>query len=298
MFYNPVRAKELMGDLTGGFVRVFCKGSAPAYPAPTAQEIELQQLQLDAIKRQNSQYEKLAPYLYEEAGYNYDPGTGDVSKMTDEEMYASLTPGQRTQYDIDKALAERQQKAIAGTLELDPLATQKIQEREDSLHNMLSSRVGIENVEESQAWKDWQQEKTNLLQSMRRGEITTGESLLLQSQGLQNQNTQFRIGTPLSIRSANSDTIGLMGSAQQPYAMQRQGMYQSSLDAYKAKQASAAGWGKLAGMGLMAAGTALGGPLGGLAAGALFQGVSSSPSGGSDYSGLNLTTSGGRFGLA
>jgi len=198
---------------------------------------------------------------------------GGIREMTDEEYYASLNESERAQYDINKKLAEREKMALEGTLPLDPTVVANLDKKEAALRNLLSSRVGAENIEESGAWQDWTEEKARIIQSLREGAIQGTEATLLSGQGAYQNAQGFASQAPMSIGGRYAGTVGLTNTALQPYQSYRNSVMQAN-QINAQRQGGSSGFGQLAGLGLVAAGTYFGGPMGGMAASRGYSGLS------------------------
>ena len=265
-------------------------------PGPTAEQIELQRMELEMLRKQQQEEAMLAPLLYEKMGYKYTP-VGEVvnpdwvainqkieaiknnprsliqrigsavelqqlqnqlastpqylqnariEKMTDEEYYNTLSEMEKAQYDINKALAERQQLALQGKLPVSPQALAEWDAKETELRNKLSAHMG-DMYDQSEAWKNFQTAKANFIEEAQRGQISTGEQLMLAGTGAFNQALANASTQPLSIAGRSAGTVGLMNNAINQYNAQRQMALQAAIANAQSKAQSAAGFGSLLG---------------------------------------------------
>jgi len=268
-------------------------GTTVNVPGPTAEQIELQRMELEMLRKQQQEEAMLAPLLYEKMGYKYTP-VGEVNpdwvainqkieaiknnpslilagsavelqqlqnqlastpqylqnarieKMTDEEYYNTLSEMEKAQYDINKALAERQQLALQGKLPVSPQALAEWDAKETELRNKLSAHMG-DMYDQSEAWKNFQTAKANFIEEAQRGQISTGEQLMLAGTGAFNQALANASTQPLSIAGRSAGTVGLMNNAINQYNAQRQMELQAALANAQSKAQSAAGFGSLLG---------------------------------------------------
>lgn len=264
-------------------------------PGPTAEQIELQRMELEILRKRQQEEAMLAPLLYEKMGYKYTP-VGEVNpdwvainqkieaiknnprrigsaiwsavklqqlqnqlastpqylqnarieKMTDEEYYNTLSEMEKAQYDINKALAERQQLALQGKLPVSPQALAEWDAKETELRNKLSAHMG-DMYDQSEAWKNFQTAKANFIEEAQRGQLSTGEQLMLAGTGAFNQALANASTQPLSIAGRSAGTVGLMNNAINQYNAQRQMALQAALANAQSKAQSAAGFGSLLG---------------------------------------------------
>jgi len=267
-------------------------------PGPTAEQIELQRMELEMLRKQQQEEAMLAPLRYEKMGYKYTP-VGEVNpdwvainqkieaiknnpsliqrigsrvisavelqqlqnqlastpqylqnarieKMTDEEYYNTLSEMEKAQYDINKALAERQQLALQGKLPVSPQALAEWDAKETELRNKLSAHMG-DMYDQSEAWKNFQTAKANFIEEAQRGQISTGEQLMLAGTGAFNQALANASTQPLSIAGRSAGTVGLMNNAINQYNAQRQMALQAAVANAQSKAQSAAGFGSLLG---------------------------------------------------
>jgi len=221
-------------------------------PGPTAEQIELQRMELEMLRKQQQEEAMLAPLLYEKMGYKYtpvgevNPDNARIEKMTDEEYYNTLSEMEKAQYDINKALAERQQLALQGKLPVSPQALAEWDAKETELRNKLSAHMG-DMYDQSEAWKNFQTAKANFIEEAQRGQISTGEQLMLAGTGAFNQALANASTQPLSIAGRSAGTVGLMNNAINQYNAQRQMALQAAIANAQSKAQSAAGFGSLLG---------------------------------------------------
>ena len=116
-------------------------GGTPSYPEPSAQELELLQMQLDYLKQMGEDTEAMRPYLLASMGMKED-AEGNMTKMTDEEYYESLGELDQRGYDVAMAAAERSLKAYAGELDISPALEKSLGQRKEELEVGLSQKLG------------------------------------------------------------------------------------------------------------------------------------------------------------
>ena len=115
-------------------------GGGVSYPAPSAQETELVQLQLEHLKKMGKDAEALRPYLL--SGMGFKEVGGKLTKMTEDEYYESLSGLDQKAYEVAMASAERSLKAYAGELDLSPALEKSLSQRKTDLTETLSRNLG------------------------------------------------------------------------------------------------------------------------------------------------------------
>ena len=197
-------------------------GTTVEAPQPTAQELELQQIQLDALKQQQAESEILKPYLLQSLGLVNEGG--GYRRMTEEEMVGSMTSTERANYDILKLQQERQLQALRGELPVSPALEADIAEQEKVQKELLSRKLG----------KDWAattpgiqsisafDTKAELLrEASRRDELTSGQSAMLSQQGFMTGLNQTQQQGYTGYGQRLFPLVGAAGQAQQPYQFNR-----------------------------------------------------------------------------
>lgn len=195
-------------------------------PPPSAEETQLQKANLDLINRQKElagrqqqEYDAMLPYMYSEAGYNYskDPkGAAVISKMTDEQRRASMTPEQLQTYEIQSMANERTKKALEGKLDVDPAVESDIARGEQQLRQELLQKLGP-GAEGSDSWNramaEYKKQMDTVRYSVRHGEMTTADAI-----GTNRANESMKRQEQL-LRNAQNATqgynmgAGILGSA-------------------------------------------------------------------------------------
>ena len=243
----------------------FCKGGgrAPAYPAPTEQEIAIQQAQLDLLEQQQADTEIMRPFLLESMGLVEENGM--LRQMTEEETLAGMTEVERGQYDLTMQGQERMAQAYAGELPISPAMEESLAKQKQQMTEALSQRLGPNwqtTTSGQQAMASFDEGAEGLREQARQG-IISGEGGTLQANlgylgdtsALQ---TQAYAGLPGATQGLLAGYGGMAGQMSQERARQGQyGMMQYQASQQRRGQSSA-GWGSAFGglMGLGAAGIA------------------------------------------
>lgn len=237
-------------------------------PGPTPQEIELQQMQLDTLKKQNALYGQLEPYFLQQAGYKKD-ASGNLVKMTDDEYYQGLSNLEKAQYDATRLQAEQYTKALKGELPLSQAVENELTKQRANLESYMSRKLGP-NWQQStpgiQALAEFDKQANALREEQMFGKQTASSAMSIAQQQaygnlLANQMNQTAVAP-----TWGSGLIGLSSQAQQPYLQRAQMGLQANMANAQGQSSMMSGLGGLLGTGLMAAATAYGGPAGGMAA--------------------------------
>lgn len=234
-------------------------GGAPEYPEPSAEEIELLQLQLDWLKQMGADMEKMRPFLLQSMGLK--EGTeGNLLKMTQDEYYDSLNEMEQGQYDLTIQAQERMAKAYAGELDVSPALEKQLGQSGEELDAAMSEKLGPDwetTTAGMQAKSQFDESASLIREEVRSGVISSGT-------GSQIANLQAMSGITGQQQGAYSGFPGqgagiFAGAGQMAghYAQERANKYSGQMAAYgynQQKQAGLmAGFGSLAGSGLMAA---------------------------------------------
>jgi len=207
-------------------------------PKPTAQEIELQQMQLDQIKRQEADQELFRPFMLEQMGFEQSQD-GTITKLPEDE--------------VTRLMKERQLAALRGELPVSPALEHSFDQREDVLEETLSRRLGRDYESTTsgiQALRGFQQNKDLVLEEARRGMLPTTQQLLMGQQGLQTGGMQQL--SPYSQGNTSQDFMAGLD----PYQKQRQAVFQASIaNAQNEAQSSAGLLGMVGTLGGAALGT-------------------------------------------
>jgi hypothetical protein len=225
-------------------------GTKVSAPQPSAEEQRLTGLQADLAERQAEQQQALEPFQLQAAGLVKEPD-GTLRRQTEEERVAGQTDLQRQQESVQAGFLQRQQDALAGRLEVNPALEAALKRRESLIEEQIS-RSGQREGTLGARTRGIFQESAELQREMsRRGDIAglTGSSLGFAQLGGQQAGQQF--GQLQGVGGAAQGTIGLLGTAAQPF--QRQTMMD-----FQARQQSAANKAGLIGAGFQAVGTGIG----------------------------------------
>lgn len=233
-----------------------CLGGDVNVPGPTAQEVELQQIQLDTIKKQNAYYAQMEPYILQNMGYKKD-SSGNIVAMTDAEKYNAMSEVDKGTYDINKLMLERQKNALEGKLPVSPALENELAKQKTDLEAYLSRKLGSNWANSTpgiQALAEFNKNAETLREEARTGQITSGEQLLLAGLQGQQQAQNYATSSAASFPSFNSGLVGLSSQAQQPYQYYNGLALQANMANAQNSAGLMQGLGSLAGTGLMAKG--------------------------------------------
>lgn len=178
-----------------------------------------------------------------------------LSKMSDEEYYASLSPTEKQSYDLQKLAYERTKQAYEGTLPISPAMEKELAQQKGITEEGLRRRLGSNwNLSTSgiQSMGDFNTNAELAREEARRGQITSGEGILLARQGfgsgLTQQNYQNYTGYPQSTLGISSGLV----NATQPYLnyanMQNQANIANAQAANQSRSGLMSGLGTMAGL--------------------------------------------------
>ena len=239
----------------------------PDVPPKSAQELEIEKLNVEALRRAAQQEEDLEPFVLQSLRLTRENGA--IRRMTDEEFRATLSPSQLLAHENLLASQERQRKALAGELPLTEAGQQrKAEEFRTFKERMARAGHVIEGdtpetatattTSGIQGLRAFNQRFGLLEEAERRGELTFGTSAVLQRLGVTSDiGARERAGllefptTPL--RRAQVGTQAL-----QPFQFQRGLQFQANVIGSQNQAAFTAGL------------LELGGTIGGAAAGGAF----------------------------
>lgn len=228
-------------------------GGGARYPGPSEQELELLELQLEALKRQGADAAALRPYILQSMGMKED-AEGNLTKMTEEEYYESLSTLDQKSFDVAMASAERSLKAYAGELEISPALEKSLGERKTELEENLSRNLGSGwqgTTAGIQAMAQFDETSELIREEVRSGIITNEGGMTLSS-------LDYMSGISDTSMSAfpSAQAGGIFsgaGQMAQQYRQDRQGQFQAN--AYNAQTRSQQRAGLMSGIGsLMGAG--------------------------------------------
>lgn len=254
-------AAVAVGSVVGGLVSDSGGGGgggAATYPGPSEQELKLLDMQIEYLEQQGEDTAALRPYLLASMGMKED-AEGNMTKMTDEEYYESLSALDQKGYDVAMAAAERSLKAYAGELDISPALEKSLGQRKEELEVGLSQKLG----------PDWQSttagiqamaqfdETSNLIREEVRSGIITNEGAMT----LSSLDYMSGIGETTMTGFPGQQAGGLFGAAGQlvgQYGGERQRQWGASAHAaqMKAQRQSGlmSGLGSLVGSGIEAYG--------------------------------------------
>ena len=165
-------------------------GGDPEVAPPSPAEERLRNEQTNLLRTQQSllteqkrQQDLLAPILFEEAGIRQvtDPETGEVTgfERIDD-------PNEALREEIETGFLERTRAAQRGELPVNPALLRDLKTGRETLRESLRKQLGP-GFETStpgiEALGRFGETETNVLESARRGDLTTAEALGLQRQG-------------------------------------------------------------------------------------------------------------------
>lgn len=238
------------------------RGGDVEAPEPSPEERELQTLQLDLARQQAAQQEALQPFILQNQGLTQDPETGELRRLTPEELEAGRTPGEQRAFDITRESQERQLAALRGELPVSPALEQELQQQQTRLEEGLSRRLGggfATTTAGQQALARQQQTAGVLREEARRGQIGQGQGILASRLAgqLGQQGQQF--GQFQGIGAGGLGLLGGLGQAQQGFQFNRQLEFQAAQQTQANRANQLAGIGQLVGT---VGGAVLGGPIG------------------------------------
>ena len=218
------------------------------YPAPTEQELALQQMQLDLLTQQGEEAELMRPYILQSMGLK-DVG-GELVQMSEEEYIAGLSELEQGQYDITKQQQERLAMAYAGELPVSPSLEKSLGQQETQLSEALSQRLGPDwqtTTAGQQAMGELKERSELLREETRRGEISSGSGALLSNLGQLQSAGALKSYGATTFPGRTGGLFAGAGQAMVPYQTQRQGMF--SADMYSAQSRAASQAGLMSGIG-------------------------------------------------
>lgn len=230
-------------------------------PGPTPQEIELQKLQLEAIKAQQAETALLKPYMYQLAGIK--EVDGKLVPMTEEEQLAAMTSSQRKQYEVANLQLGQYEKALRGELPLSQAVENELTKQRADLESYMSRKLGP-NWQQStpgiQALAEFDKKANALREEQMYGKQTGASAMSIAQQDYYNQLLSRSASAASSPLGTYQGLMGSIGQALQPYQLQRQMQLQANMANAQSGNALWGGLGSLLGTGLMAGASYFGGP--------------------------------------
>lgn len=162
-----------------------------------AQQTKILEQQLAMMQAQEQQFQMLAPFMFKDLGLNPIMKDG---KITGFEEIHSETKDLREK--SEKLLLERSVAALEGRLPVNPQLEQDLEKGKATLEESLRRSLGadfIASTSGSKAMADFEREKTNILESARRGDITLAEQLGMARTASNRALTSSRLGDILGV---------------------------------------------------------------------------------------------------
>jgi hypothetical protein len=176
-------------------------------------------------------------------------------KLTEEEQYAAMSPTEKQSFDLQKKAYERTMLAYEGKLPISPAMEQELATQKGLTQENLRRRLGAGwglSTSGIQSMGDFNTNAELAREEARRGQITSGEGILLARQGfgsgLTQQNYSNYTGYPSSTLGISS---GLTNAAN-PYLQQQNMAFQANVanaqNANQSRSGLMSGLGSLAGL--------------------------------------------------
>ena len=227
-------------------------------PQPNAQEIALQQEQLDIMKEERAEYKTLEPILLQSMGLVAE-ADGTYRRMTTEEQTSYMTDTEKLAQEALNLTYERQLKALKGELDISPALEDELTTQKTKLMENLSQRLGSgweTTTAGIQAMGEFDKNAEMVREEARRGIISqstglaTAQAGYLTSADLSKQSSLYAYGGRLG------NLFNQYGQAQQPYqyysGLQNQANIANAQMASQQTSGLMSGLGTLAGMGAYA----------------------------------------------
>lgn len=227
------------------------KGTTVEAPKPSAQEIEIQKQQLEILKEQRAESELLKPFILQSMQLT-ETEEGGLRRLSEEEYLETLTPTQQTAFSNLKLQQERQTKALKGELPITEGTLQRKQEEFERFREAMARKgtpISGDTLENAtgtstsaiQALKAFK-ERWQLVESAeRQGELTTGQSAILQSMGVASDIGQRRISNLAQFPQRQTGTFQAFSQALQPYQYQRGLVTQADIASARSSATETAG---------------------------------------------------------
>ena len=223
-----------------------CKGgSAPAYPEPSEEELELLRLQLEWLKKMGADMEKMRPFLLQSMRLMEDD-EGNLRRMTEDEYYGSLNEMEQGQYDLTIQAQERMAKAYAGELDVSPALEKQLGQSEEQLEAAMSAKLGPDwqtTTSGMQAKAQFDESASLIREEVRSGIISSGTGSQLANLQAMSGITGQQQGTYSSFPGQGAGMFAGAGQMTDYYAKERANRYSGMMNAW--------GWGQQRQAGLM-----------------------------------------------
>ena len=168
-----------------------------------AEQVEILRQQRDIVEAQVEQQRLLTPLLFEAQGLTPEvDDEGNITGFTREEDPLADLRG-----DIERGFLERTQAALNGELPVDSGLLADLDQQETELRDRLFTQLGADFETSSpgiEALSEFSENRSQILDGARRGDLTLGEQLSLSRQGSQEQ----LLSSFLSRAGGTSDFFG------------------------------------------------------------------------------------------
>lgn len=233
-----------------------CGGSTTVEaPKPSPEEAALQKEQLAILQQQQAETDLMTPYVLKGMGLVKENGA--IRNMTEAERLAGMSELEKTQYEVAKQQQERLSQAYAGKLPTSPALEKNLEDEQRKMAEALSQRLGpnwMTTTPGQQAMSTFQKRADLLREEARRGEMSSGEGLLMSNLGYLG-NTQAKQATEaVQFPTRTSGLFQGYGQAQQPYqyyaGLQLEANKQSAINSANSQAGLMGGFGQLLGSGI------------------------------------------------
>lgn len=226
-------------------------------PKPTAEETELNKLNLEIIRRQMADDELLRPFVLSAMRLVETP-EGGLRQMSEEEYRGTLTGTDLQAYENLQLQLERQTKALKGELPLtEALVQQKATEFRTFKEAMARAGNPIEGDDPGsatttttsgfQGLKTFNERWGLIEDAERRGELTAGQATISQTLGVASDIGARETATKFGFPTKTLPIMQGISSAMQPYQFQREMEYNVAMQNAANKAGLLGGMGNLAG---------------------------------------------------
>lgn len=208
------------------------KVSAPAPPAKSAAQMEIEQEQLEILREQRQQQSEFQPFLYKSMGLTRDPESGELVE----------TPVEKT--ELERLYEERQLAALKGDLPVSPALEAELQTQQGQISEDLARRLGPQYQQTTagqQSMGEFQKRAGLLREEARRGQLTTGEGLLASRTGQISDIEQRRFANLQGAGQPGLQLLGAYGGVLSPYQSERMMGWQMQNQAAQQSAANRAG---------------------------------------------------------
>lgn len=225
-------------------------------PKPSKLEKALMQAQLDTLNQSRAESDAMKPFLLKSLGLaQTTDANGNISyrQLTTDEQLAGMSPLERSNYDIARMQQDRMKLALEGKLPVSPALEEEIANQEKTMREGLSRKLGSDYENSTagiQAMNEFNNKSGLLREESRRGEISSGEGVLLSQQGYMSGLNQANQQNMSNYDNRLFPLVQSYGSAQQPYQFNRSLQMQANQINSQSDAGMWGGLGSLAGAGL------------------------------------------------